>query len=86
MSHKKYLFLFIIFFISSCTSSQQLVLPSGQKGFTVSCGGTANSWSSCYKKAGEICPIGYNILDQNSERVVILNAPGINRTLIISCK
>jgi hypothetical protein len=75
----------ILILLVGCTSSNQIVLPNGEIGFTVDCGGTANSWSSCYEEAGEVCPIGYEILEQNEERIQIGSSPGINRMLVISC-
>tara|TARA_B110000305_G_C19131824_1_gene489295 strand:- start:83 stop:307 length:225 start_codon:yes stop_codon:yes gene_type:complete len=72
--------------IISCTTASEITLPSGAKGIVVSCSGTANSWAGCYKKASTSCPSGYNILEKDEERVFIVDSPGINRTLVISCK
>ena len=45
--------------LASCTTSKQVVLPSGQSGYTVDCSGSNLSWSHCYRKAGEACGHGY---------------------------
>lgn len=81
--------------IVGCATSQEIVLPSGDKGFTVNCGTyEGNSWSACYKKAGEMCPTGYDILEKNEseDKTLIANQYSIQtldddqRTLVIQCK
>ena len=72
--------------MASCTTSKQIVMPSGDKANLIECGGTANKWSSCYEKAGELCPSGYDILDRSEERGMMGNSPSIDRTLIVNCK
>ena len=72
--------------MASCATSQQVVMPSGDEANMISCGGTANQWSSCYVKAGELCPSGYDILDRSEERGMMGNSPSIDRTLIVNCK
>jgi hypothetical protein len=83
---KNILLLLPLLVIMSCTTAKEITMPSGAKGYAVNCGGTANTWSSCYVKASESCPMGYNVLDKNEERIRIVDSPGINRTLMISCK
>jgi hypothetical protein len=81
--------------MASCATSQEIVLPSGETGFTVNCGTyEGNSWSACYKKAGEMCPSGYDILEksESSDKNVIANQYSFQtldddkRTLLIECK
>lgn len=81
--------------VNACATSQSIVLPSGQQGFTVNCGSyEGDSWSACYKKAGEVCPAGYDILEEREEKDknVLANpysfqtVPSDKRTLIIQCK
>jgi hypothetical protein len=91
----KYLYgLFALVLVASCATSQEIVLPSGEKGFTVDCGTyEGNSWSACYKKAGEMCPAGYDILEKSEEKDkdVIANQFSFQtydddqRTLVIKC-
>jgi hypothetical protein len=83
---KNILLLMPLLVIMSCTTAKEITMPSGEKGFVVDCGGTANSWSSCYTKASDSCPSGYTVLDKNEERVMIMTSPGINRSLMIICK
>ena len=81
--------------ITSCATSQEIVLPSGQKGFTINCGSyEGDSWSACYQKAGEVCPSGYDILEKTEEKDknVIANPYSFQtleddkRVLVIECK
>jgi len=87
--------LLITILIGGCATSQQIILPSGETGFTVNCGTyEGNSWSACYKKAGEMCPTGYDILEKNEseDKTLIANQYSIQtldddqRTLVIQCK
>ena len=61
----------------SCATSNDIVLPSGQKGYTISCGTfEGNSWSFCYEEAGKMCPVGYEIVEKfetNLERTILIN-------------
>lgn len=92
---KNILSLVSILFIVSCATSKEIVLPSGEKGYTVNCGTyEGNSWSACYEKAGEICPSGYDILEKIESNDKQLVATGNllqtleddKRSLVISCK
>lgn len=92
---KNILSLVSILFIFSCATSKEIVLPSGEKGYTVNCGTyEGNSWSACYEKAGEICPTGYDILEKIESNDKQLVATGNllqtldddKRSLVISCK
>ena len=92
---KRIILLLTIFFLGACASSKELVLPSGEKGFAVNCGSyEGNSWSACYEKAGEVCPLGYDILEKiESEdkeliatRTQIQTIDNDQRSLLISCK
>lgn len=83
------------FALSGCTTSNVVVLPSGQRGFTVDCSGTNLSWSHCYRKAGRACPKGYNITqkeDNHSGKPVPGNLYGViggsahDRSLLIECR
>ena len=92
---KNILSLASILFIFSCATSKEIVLPSGEKDYTVNCGTyEGNSWSACYEKAGEICPTGYDILEKIESNDKQLVATGNllqtldddKRSLVISCK
>ena len=64
----KYLFLFSVFFLSSCSSLQnfqeQPVLSLSNNSFKTTCNGIAEGWDSCFRKAQRTCPSGYKVLDK----------------------
>jgi hypothetical protein len=81
--------------LGACTTSRQIVLPSGQQGFTVDCSGTNLSWSHCYRKASRVCGQGYVISHRISGRgnhpVVgdlfgLMGGSVSDRSLLIQCR
>jgi hypothetical protein len=52
--------------VMACAQATPVTTPSGNRGFAVSCG--AALLDECYAKAGEVCPSGYEILDQQGSR------------------
>ncbi|TAN08257.1 MAG: hypothetical protein EPN38_03685 [Rhodanobacteraceae bacterium] len=81
--------------LSSCTTWKPVVLPSGQRGYTVDCSGTNLSWSHCYQKAGKACPHGYDITQRTGShggKVVpgdlfgVLGGSVQDRSLLILCR
>lgn len=63
--------------LSACTYSRDMYLPDGSVGHSISCGGTLNSFSGCYQKAGELCGAGgYDIVDRNGEAIPFSNSSG----------
>lgn len=86
-------------FLGSCATSTDLILPDGSKGYSLNCGGAANTWGTCLKKAGELCKErGYEILarDQNTGQFTALSADQysafgsssaiIYREMIVKCR
>lgn len=52
--------------MAGCATSTQTYGPSGKVAHTINCPGAANSWGSCYEKAGNLCGTsGYDIVAQN---------------------
>jgi hypothetical protein len=80
----KYLFVFSVLFLSSCSSLQnfqeQPVKATHNNGYKTTCNGIAEGWDSCFRKAQRTCPNGYNILDR-----VQMN-DFVHRELSFSCK
>ena len=79
--------------IASCASidPQQFVGPNGRTAYSMRCSGMGRTLDACYKKAGEVCPSGYTIIDRASGTVAvpvygggIVAAPQHN--LAIECK
>lgn len=60
--------------------------PDGRPAFTMKCSGLGRERGDCIAKAGEICPTGYIVVDDNS---VIRGGGDVIATrdyLTISCK
>lgn len=81
--------------LASCTTWNQVVLPSGETGFTVDCSGTNLTWSHCFRKAGRACPQGYDVaekLDKHGGKVAVgdlyglLGGSVVDRSMLIHCK
>jgi hypothetical protein len=84
--------------LASCTTATPTVLPDGSKGVMIDCNGDVNSMSSCFKKAGEVCPAGYDILNQGQESTPVFGGSGtatgfgmyggaiVHRNLMVHCK
>lgn len=52
--------------LAGCATSTQTYGPSGKAAHTINCPGAANSWGSCYEKAGSLCgTAGYEVVAQN---------------------
>lgn len=85
-------FIILVTLLSGCASvsPQPFVGPGGQQAYSMKCSGLGRTWDKCYKKAGEICPDGYEIIDQRSSTVAvpyrnsIIAAPKQN--MAIECK
>jgi len=69
---------------------QQFVGPNGKSAYSMRCSGMGRTLDACYKKAGEVCPGGYTIIDRASGTVAVpvqggfIAAPQHN--LAIECK
>ncbi len=91
-------FVFGILCLAGCTTATPTVLPDGSKGVMIDCNGDINSMSSCFKKAGEMCPAGYDIINQGQESTPVFGASGsgagfgmyggaiVHRNLMVHCK
>lgn len=52
--------------LAGCATSSQTFGPDGKAAYTINCPGGANSWGSCYEKAGSLCgKSGYEVVAQN---------------------
>ncbi len=81
--------------LGACTTSRQIVLPSGQTGYTVDCSGSNLSWSHCYRKAGRVCGRGYTVSQKSDNHgghpVVgdlfgLVGGSVVDRSLLIQCR
>ncbi|WP_115631842.1 hypothetical protein [Buttiauxella agrestis] len=48
-----------IFALAACTTTTEINRGEGKKQFLIACG-ASTPWSTCYDKANEVCPSGYN--------------------------
>lgn len=85
----------LVLLLSGCAVVNPTYLPSGEKGYSINCSGTALSWNACYEKAGELCGVkGYEIAAGGSEQgsVVAANQSGLfggstmHRSMLIKCR
>ncbi len=81
----------LILVLMGCATSKEIVLPSGQKGHSIDCSGSAIPIAKCYEKAGELCPNGYNIISGNNDKTVGTNLDGSplffnNKGILVECK
>lgn len=44
----------------------EIVLPSGEAGYSISCG-NASSLNRCYELAGQVCMYGYDVMNQQAQ-------------------
>lgn len=81
--------------LTGCISSKQLIGPSGQPAYAISCNGGPNSWNDCFERAGEICGAkGYELLERNGEVVSAIGGSangfaggtGLRRSMMVACK
>jgi hypothetical protein len=52
--------------LAACATSKQIVGPNGTPAYSIRCGAAAVN--SCYEKAGEVCPNGYAVLNNEGVR------------------
>ena len=81
-----------IIFLSACASVNPVPFkgPNGGEAYSMRCSGLGRSWDSCFVKAGELCPTGYNIISQTSSTLIIPSGNSImavpKQGLAIECK
>ncbi|MGF6921709.1 hypothetical protein [Paraburkholderia sp. 40] len=60
--------------------------PDGKQGFSISCDGSADSWTKCYKAAAQACGGKYDVINSNMTSTPTGYGPMVTRNLIVSCK
>ncbi len=72
--------LITIWILSACaTTSEPIVLPSGEQGVAIRC---EEFLKDCYREAGKSCPNGYEVKDKTTASNILV--PVYN--LMIVCK
>lgn len=81
----KYVYLSIILIaITGCSQAPKTVITSnGMEALQIRCGGSTNTWNTCYAKAKEICSSGFSVIDQE-QFMLDLDLP--IRILTFRCK
>jgi len=70
----------------SCTTSSQIHMPDGKKGYSIKCNGNANNWANCYEEASKVCGSkGYKVVSKNGESLQ-QNGFMAKRSLFVQCK
>jgi len=68
----------------------KFVGPNGKTAYSMRCSGFGRTIQECYQKAGEVCPSGYNIVENSSGTVAVMNqsmmVAGQKREMAIECK
>lgn len=74
--------------LSGCAATvKPMTTPEGNRGFLISCDGSADDWASCYEAATKACGGGkYNVIDRNGSSTGTVNGPLVTRSLIAECK
>lgn len=82
------------FLLAGCASAiepQQFNGPNGRAGYSMQCSGMGRTLDACYKKAGELCPKGYDLVSLASGTVAVpmmgggvLAAP--KHSMAVECK
>ena len=87
----RYLALVLLLTACAAIEPQQFVGPNGKTAYSIRCSGMDRTLDACYKKAGEVCPSGYTIVDRASGTIAVpvtgggmIAAPQHN--LAIECK
>ena len=87
----RYLALVLLLTACAAIEPQQFVGPNGKTAYSMRCSGMGRTLDACYKKACEVCPSGYTIVDRASGTIAVpvtgggmIAAPQHN--LAIECK
>ena len=58
----------LLMLTSSCAAIEPVPFkgPNGKEAYSMRCSGMGRTIEDCYQKAGEICPDGYTIINQES--------------------
>lgn len=73
--------------LSACVAVDSFKGPNGRDAYSMQCG---NDSGACYRRAGEVCPSGYDILNQQTGTAAVPVQGGIfavpQYSLQIECK
>lgn len=81
-----------VVFLTSCTSvhPQESKGPSGNVTYSMNCSGMGRTLDDCYRKAADLCPKGYNVVDRTGGTVATPIQNGTlaatDYRLVVACK
>ncbi|KDR25974.1 hypothetical protein BG60_26565 [Caballeronia zhejiangensis] len=77
----------VIAALAGCAASvDQIQTGDGRNGYSISCNGSADSWTKCYRAATQACPAGYDVVDRDSSSTPTAYGPMVTRSMTIACK
>lgn len=93
----KYAMLIVAVILSGCATSikpVQFIGPNGKTSYSMRCSGFGRNMQQCYQVVGELCPAGYNIIENSASTVAVGSYANINgsfvaaprRELAVECK
>lgn len=83
----------LLLLLTGCDGGSAIpVMVQGRPAVEISCNGSFNSVLNCYKKAGEACPTGYQVMrhevatrDPIGDGDSIIGRIGTSRSLVVRC-
>ena len=84
--------LFVCFSLIGCMAIEPIAFkgPSGKNAYSMKCSGMGRTIQACYQKAGEVCPNGYNIIENSSSSLAYMNQGTLmmvpQKEMAIECK
>lgn len=89
----KYIFAVLVSLsLGGCMAIEPIAFkgPSGRDAYSMKCSGMGRNMQACYQKAGEVCPKGYNIIENSSSSVAYMDQGTMmmvpRREMAIECK
>jgi hypothetical protein len=84
---RKFLFIYVLVLVG-CATATPITTPNGTPGYVIEC---PDDLPACYQKAAEVCPSGYNVLNQStaSAGAVLVGNTMVasnNHQMTIECK
>lgn len=61
---------------SEAISPKPFTGPDNRQAFAMKCSGFGRTLSQCYAKSGELCPLGYDIIDVSSGVAAVPTSTG----------
>jgi len=88
-----------ILLIACATVTQETVGANNKKVYGIDCSGKAVSINTCYKKAAQLCPMGYTLVSNDAPTVpsidtpiheisdaIAYSIPGVKKGITVKCQ